>query len=49
MDEYKNAYGLVSPEVADIAVREPPQNMSTKVTVGDHPLITAIFVKLYVP
>ena len=37
------------PEVADIAVKAPPQNMSTNTTVGDHSLITAILVKLYVP
>ena len=34
------------PVVADTAVKDPPQNMSTKVTVGDQPLSTAIFVKL---
>ena len=40
---------MYSPDVADTAVNEPPQNISTKVTVGDHPLSTAILVKLYVP
>ena len=42
-------FAIYKPVVAEKAVNEPPQNISTKVTVGDQPFTTAIFVKLYVP
>ena len=38
-----------SKKAADSAVKNPPQNISTKVTIGDQPFKTAILVKLYVP
>ena len=42
-------FAIYKPVVAEKAVNEPPQNISTKTTVEDQSLITAMLVRLYVP